>query len=55
MTEYDYYVGYQAAQDQIRERVQRTQRSRVPGQRRRGPGRRAIARGLHSLADRFDG
>lgn len=54
MSEYDYYVTYHNAHDQIRERVEATQRSRIPGQRRRRPGRRALARGLHSLADRID-
>lgn len=54
MSAYDYYVTYHNAEDQIRERVARTQRSRVPGQRRRHPGRRALARRLHSIAERID-
>ncbi len=54
MSEYDYYVTYRNANDQIRERVAQTQRSHVPGRRRRHPGRHAIARRLHSLADRID-
>ncbi|HSE10876.1 MAG TPA: hypothetical protein VLB29_19595 [Nocardioidaceae bacterium] len=53
MTEYDYYVTYRNANDQIRERVEQTRRARIPGQRRH-PGRHALARRLHSIADRLE-
>lgn len=53
MSEYEHYVTYRNAQDQIRERVAQTQRSGIPGQRRH-PGRRALARRLHEIADRID-
>ncbi|NUR09136.1 MAG: hypothetical protein HOQ22_19605 [Nocardioidaceae bacterium] len=42
------------AAQQIRERVQTAQRSRVPGQ-RRPHGRHALAARLHHLANRIDG
>ena len=54
MSEYDHYVTYRNAQDQIRERVARTQSAALPGKRRRHPGRQALARRLHSIADRID-
>jgi hypothetical protein len=54
MSEYEYYVTYRNAHDQIRERVEQTNRSRIPGQRRRHPGRHALAKRLHALADRID-
>jgi hypothetical protein len=41
------------ATQQIRERVEAAQRSRVPGS-RRPHGRHAIAAKLHSLAERLD-
>lgn len=54
MAEYDTYVTYRNATDQIRERVQRTERARLAGP-RRNPGRRALARRLHSIADLLEG
>ncbi len=54
MSEYEHYVTYRNAQDLIRERVAQTQRSGIPGQRRRHPGRQALARRLHAIADRID-
>jgi hypothetical protein len=54
MSGYDYYVNYSTANDQIRERVEQTQRSHLPGQRPRRHGRHALARRLHSIADRLD-
>ena len=48
------HLTQRAAADQIRERVSRRQRSRMPGQRPRRSGRRALAQGLHSLANRLD-
>lgn len=57
MSEYDTYVTYRNATDQIRERVQSTERARMAGPRRssRTPGRRALARRLHSIADLLEG
>ena len=54
MSAYDYFVTYQNAHDQIRERVEHTQRSRIPGRRRRPHGRHALAQRLHAIADRLD-
>lgn len=54
MSEYQHYVTYRNATDQIRERVEQTQRTGVPGQRRRHGGRKALARHLHSIADRLE-
>jgi hypothetical protein len=53
MDEYGHYVTYRNETDRIRSRVERRQRSRVAEAPRRG-GRHALARGLHSLADRLD-
>ncbi|HEU4514151.1 MAG TPA: hypothetical protein VFR87_13680 [Nocardioidaceae bacterium] len=54
MSEYNHYVAYRTATDEIRDRVERTRRSRGGvGPRRRG-GRKALARGLHTIADRLD-
>jgi hypothetical protein len=54
MSEYNHYVAYRNATDEIRDRVERAQRTRG----RTGPGRRsrrqALARGLHSIADRLE-
>jgi hypothetical protein len=55
MTEYDHYLNYTNAMNELRERVEHTQRTRVPGQARRRPGRQALARRLHSIAERLDG
>jgi hypothetical protein len=55
MPEYDHYLNYTNAMGELRERVERTQRTKVPGAPRRRTGRHALARGLHSLADRLDG
>lgn len=52
MSEFSYLADPTAAHE-IRERVERKQRSRMPGRPRRA-GRRALARGLHRLADRLD-
>ena len=52
MTERDYFFD-KAVPRIIEERVAVMQRSRVPGPRRH-LGRRALARGLHHLADRID-
>jgi hypothetical protein len=54
MSDYSHYVTYRNSTDQIRDRVQRVQRSGAPGQAGH-PARRALARRLHSLADRLDG
>jgi hypothetical protein len=54
MSEYDYYVTYRSANDQVRERIEQKQRSRIPGRRRRPTGRHALAQRLHSIADRID-
>lgn len=54
MSEYGHYVAYRNATNEIRDRVERTQRTGRPGPPRRRP-RQALARGLHSLADRLDG
>jgi hypothetical protein len=54
MSEYEQYVTYRNAQDQIRERVAQTQRPGLPRKRRKHPGRHALARRLHSIADRID-
>jgi hypothetical protein len=53
MSEFGYLLERTAAH-QINERVATKQRSRVPGQRRRRTGRRALVSGLHGLADRLD-
>lgn len=53
MSEYSHYVTYHNAQDQIRDRVERTQRTQVPGVPRHR-GRKAVARGLHSIASRLE-
>jgi hypothetical protein len=55
MTEYDHYLSYTSSMEQLRERLERTQRTGVPAQARRRPGRHALARRLHSIADRLDG
>ncbi|HET7357732.1 MAG TPA: hypothetical protein VFJ09_13765 [Nocardioidaceae bacterium] len=52
MTERDYFFD-KAVPRIIEERIAVRQRAQMPGPRRR-PGRRAIARGLHHLADRID-
>ncbi len=54
MSDYGHYVTYRNATDQIQERVEQAQRARLPRQRRRHPGRKALARGLHSIAERLD-
>ena len=54
MTEYTHYVAYRNATNEIRDRVEQTQRRRGQAAPRRR-SRHAIARGLHSLADRLDG
>lgn len=54
MSEYGHYVTYRNATDQIRERVEQRQRMQPSGRRRRHAGRKALARGLHSIADRLD-
>lgn len=54
MTEYTHYVAYRNATTEIRDRVEQTQRRRGQAAPRRR-SRRAIAQGLHSLADRLDG
>lgn len=55
MSEYNHYVAYRTASDEIRDRVERTRRTRGGvGPRRRGT-RQALARGLHSIATRLDG
>lgn len=48
------YLIDRNATDQIRERVERTQRT-AARPRRRYAGRHALARRLHTLADRLDG
>lgn len=55
MSEYGHYVAYRNATNEIRDRVETAQRSRAPGRPRRRNGRHALARGLHSIADRLDG
>lgn len=54
MSEYEYYLAYRNAHDQIAERVEQTRRTRIPGRPRRHPGRHALAKRLHALADRID-
>lgn len=54
MTEYIHYVAYRNATDEIRDRVERTERRRAAAVPRRR-SRHAIAKGLHSIADRLDG
>jgi hypothetical protein len=54
MSEFQQYVNYHTANDRIRERVEQTQRRGLAGQYRRHAGRRALARSLHSIADRLD-
>ncbi len=54
MSDYTHYVTYRNATNEIRDRVEQTQRSRVPTAPRRA-GRHALARRLHALADRLDG
>ena len=53
MSEFSYTLeaASSAAHD---ERVRRAQMSRVPDRRRRHSGRRTLASGLHSLANRID-
>lgn len=53
MDEYGHYVTYRNATDQTRERTQRVERSGIPHARH--TGRKALARRLHSIADRLDG
>jgi hypothetical protein len=43
-----------AATLRINERVEETQRSRMPGRSRRRSKRHALAKGLHRLANRID-
>lgn len=54
MTEYTHYVAYRNATNEIRDRVEQTERRRgqAPPRRR---SRHALARSLHSIADRIDG
>ncbi len=47
------YLADRAAAHQIRERIAQKQRSAMPPRRRRS-ARKAIASGLHNLADRLD-
>lgn len=54
MSDYGHYVAYRNATNDIPDRVERTLRTREPGPPRRR-SRRAIARGLHAIADRIDG
>lgn len=54
MSEHDYYVTYRLAGDRVRERTQQTERARIVGPRALRGGRHAVARRLHSLADRLD-
>jgi hypothetical protein len=56
MSDYQHYVTYRNATDEIRQRAEQAQRTRLPRRRQRGRGRRAaLARSLHSIADRLDG
>lgn len=50
----NHYLIDRNATEQIRERVEQTQRSAIPKQRRRHAGRHALARRLHTFADRLD-
>jgi len=52
MSEYQHYVTYRNDTEQVRDRVERAQRTRLPGRNR--PARQALARRLHSIADRLD-
>mgnify|MGYP006179094001 FL=1 len=52
MSEYQHYVTYRNDTEQVRDRVERAQRTRLPGRSR--PGRQALARRLHSIADRLE-
>lgn len=53
MSDYGHYVTYRNSTDQVRDRVERTQRNGAPGQSRH-LARRTLARRLHTLADRLD-
>jgi hypothetical protein len=54
MSEYDHYVTYRMATDQINQRVEQAERARVAGRRRRQQSRHALAERLHTIADRID-
>jgi hypothetical protein len=54
MSEYDHYVTYRMATDQLNERVERAERARLAGRRRRQRSRHAFAQRLHTIADRID-
>ncbi len=54
MHEYGHYVAYRNATNEIRQRVEEVQHTRKPGPPWRRP-RQALARGLHSLAERLEG
>lgn len=52
MSDYAHYVAYRNATDEIRKRAEEVQRSHL--RRRRRTGREALARRLHSIADRLE-
>jgi hypothetical protein len=54
MSDFAHYVTYRHDADRVRDRVEHTQRTGAPGHPRRAT-RRALARRLHTLADRLDG
>jgi hypothetical protein len=54
MSDYGHYVTYRHDTDRIRDQVEMTQRSGGRA-RSRHLARRALARRLHTLADRLDG
>jgi hypothetical protein len=54
MSEYDHYVTYRMATDQLNERVEQAERARLAGRRRRQRSRHAFAQRLHTIADRID-
>ena len=54
MSDYEYYTSYRLATDRMRARAEQSERTRSAGPRALPGGRHAVARRLHSLADRLD-
>lgn len=54
MSDYEYYASYRLATDRIRASAEQSERTRTAGPRALPGGRHAVARRLHSLADRLD-
>lgn len=55
MSEYGHYVTYRNTTDELRAKAEEAQRSHLPRQRTRRTGREALARRLHSIAERIEG